>query len=172
MKFKFFSLLAALTAIFVFSSSNFAQENNTGNNTPDSPQIERKEKRFGRMGGRHGHGMMHMRLLNELNLSEAQKQQMSTIAENYKNNIDPQKQELRQIWSQKQASTPLTPDQETRARELFTQMNQAKKKMHDELLGILTPEQRQQLDQKRQEMRQRWQERRQMRQNNQTAPQN
>jgi Spy/CpxP family protein refolding chaperone len=171
MKFKFFSFFAALIVISAFSSIGFAQENQTGNNSQNSPQIERREKRFGKMGGRmhghHGHDKMLARMMSELNLSEAQKQQMDTIAENYKNSTEPQKQELRAIWSQKQTGATLAPEQETRAREIVSQMRAAKRKMNDEMLALLTPEQRQQFDQKREEMRQRRQQQHQIRQKSQ-----
>lgn len=168
MKFKFFSFFAVLIAIFAFSSVSFAQDATT----QDSPAVkgEKRMKRGGgRMhGGRHGGdraGKMMMRMMSELNLSDAQKQQVNSIMENNKTATQPQRDELRQIWSNKQSGTTLTPEQETRARELSSQLRESGKKMHEDLLAVLTPEQRQQLDQKREEMRQRMMERRQMKQN-------
>jgi periplasmic protein CpxP/Spy len=176
MKHRFTSFFAALLAVFAFSAVSFAQETTT----PETPKTERGWGKFGGRGGKMhggGHGKMGggriVRLMSELNLSETQKQQINTLIEANKNATLAQREEMRQLWSQKRSGATLTAEQETRARELRTQLFESGKKLQEDLLAVLTPEQKTQLEQKRQEMRQRKMERRQLRQNstNPTEPQ-
>lgn len=173
MKFKFSTFFAALIAIFAFSAINFAQDAKTNTETMQ----ERGGKRHGKMGGgkhgegRHGGGKMLLRLASELNLTDAQKQQITTITENNKTATQAQRQELKNIWSQKRDGTALSTEQENRARELSSQLREAGKKMHDEMLAVLTTEQQTQLKQKQEEMRQKMQERRRNKRNGETPTQ-
>jgi len=176
MKFKFSSFFAALVAVFAFSATGFAQETKTTQDNAQ-PSMERRSGRHfgkeGKMHGRHGAGRggKMLRVLSELNLTDSQKQQVNTIVETNKISTQAQRDEFKQLKMTQHSGTALTPEQDTRANELKTQLHQAGKKMHDDLMAILTPEQHQQLKQKRDEMRQKMQERRQMKQqNSDTAP--
>lgn len=172
MKIKLFGLFATLVAILTFSSVSFAQDTQSQD---AQPKMERGGRR-GKIPGMRGHGDGHrggrmLRLMSELNLTDEQKQQSRSIFENFQNSTKAQREEMRQIFGQKRDGGTLTSEQEARARELGAQLREAAKKLDDDLLAILTPEQRQQLEQKREEMRLRHQEHRQMKQKGETQPQ-
>ncbi len=100
-------------------------------------------KHHGRMGeGREGHeGMGQMRLLRELDLTDAQKQQARAIMERYAASTKTQREELRGLREQKEQGT-LTADAKANAKTARMQLAESNKNMHNELLAILTPEQR------------------------------
>lgn len=165
MKRKFFSLSALFAAVLTLGSVSFAQESTT---TPETPKMERGAGKFGGRWGGKMHGGKILRLMNELNLSEAQKQQVKILIDTNQAATQTQREEMRQIWSQKRDGGTLTSEQENRAREIASQLREISQKLHEDLLAVLTPEQKAQLEQKRQEMRQRKMERRQMKQNSPT----
>ncbi len=100
---------------------------------------ERREGREGR------EGMGQMRLLRELNLTDAQKQQAHAIMERFAASTKTQREELRQLREQKEQGT-LTADAKARAEALRAQLAASNKNMHNELLAILTPDQRAKLE--------------------------
>jgi Spy/CpxP family protein refolding chaperone len=113
----------------------------------------------------HGmRGMMHM--LRELNLTDAQQQQARAIIDRYEASTKPQRDEMRQLFQQKRAQGNAEPDAQTQARieALRAQFKESARLMHDELLTILTPEQRTRLEQMKQERKARREERRARRQ--------
>ncbi|MGB8509230.1 MAG: Spy/CpxP family protein refolding chaperone [Pyrinomonadaceae bacterium] len=130
------------------------------------PSNEGRHERMGRMGkhrgemGREGGG--HIRMFRELNLTDAQKGQFRALHEKSQQGTRAQREELRQLMQQRRQGGELTTEQETRARQLRTELRDINKRNESEMLSILTPEQRTQLQQKREEMKQR---RREMRQN-------
>jgi Spy/CpxP family protein refolding chaperone len=176
MKFKFASFFTALVAVLALSAASFAQDTKATQDPNSSQPTERRGGgRFGdgdkwhKRGGEHHKGGV-LRAFSELNLTDSQKQQITSIVEANKASIQPQRDELRQLMMARRSGTALTPEQETRAREIGSQLRESGKKMNDDLIAILTPEQQQQLKQKRDEMRQKMQEHRQMkRQNNDTT---
>ena len=68
-------------------------------------------------------------------------------------------QEQKQLAAKKHNGL-ITADEENRFKNLREQMQANRKKIHDEMLTILTPEQKTQLDQMRTEMREKMKERR------------
>lgn len=100
------------------------------------------------------------RFLRGLNLTGEQQQQVRAIREKYRQSTQAQREELRQLFQQRQTGQ-LTPEQETRARQLRRELRQTGEREQQELLAVLTPEQRQQIEQRRQEFEQRRQERQQ-----------
>lgn len=117
---------------------------------PDSgaPQQHRGEargmgKHHGQMGeGREGHeGMGQMRLMRELNLTDAQRQQARAITERYAASTKTQREELRGLREQKEQGT-LPADAKANAKTARMQLAESNRNMHNELLAILTPEQR------------------------------
>jgi len=86
-----------------------------------------------------------LRVLRQLNLTDAQKQQMRTIFQTSFQTTKAQRQELRQLTRQWREGT-LTAEGLVRANELHKQLNEARKSMHTQLAGILTPEQKTKLD--------------------------
>ena len=175
MKFKFASFFAASIAVLAFSAISFAQDTKPSQTVQPPPPLERDAGRFdkaGKMHGRHGEGHEGgmLRAFSELNLSDAQKQQVNSIIETNKVSTQAQRDELKQLMIARRSGTVLTPEQDTRAQELGSQLRESNKQMHSSLMAILTPEQQQQLRQKHEEMRQKMQERRQMKQQNGDTP--
>ena len=142
-----FGLVASMAA-----STVFAQQ------APEAQQQER-EHRGGRHGKMHGRGKGGMRFLRMLNLTDAQKQQINAIEERFAQSTQTQRAELRQLFEQGRQGT-LSAEQETRARALHTEMGEAHKLMRNEVLAVLTPEQRAQLEQHKQERKARRERRR------------
>ncbi len=99
------------------------------------------------MGKHHQHmgegqeGMGGLRLMRELDLTDAQKQQTRVIRERYAASTKTQREELRQLHEQKEQGT-LPADAKTKAEALRTQLTESNKNMRSELFAILTPEQR------------------------------
>ena len=160
-----------LGLLVTFSLPAFAQEQSSTTQegaVVDSQQqrTERRGKRWHR-GKRGMHGMRGMmRMLRELDLTDAQQQQARAIFERYDASTKPQRDEMRQLFEQKRQSNA-EPDAQTQARAeaLRAQFKESARLMHDELLTILTPEQRTKLEQMKQERKARHEERRARRQN-------
>jgi len=74
-------------------------------------------------------------------------------------------QEMKTLRDAKRNGT-ITPEQTEQLKTLRNQQREKMESVHQQVLAILTPEQRQQLDQKREDMKKRWEERRQQRQQN------
>ena len=123
----------------------------------------RGEGREGRRGGRHGGDRM-MRGFQDLNLTDAQKTQIKGIMESNKVANEPLHQELRTIGEKKRSGQNLSDADQNRIRDIRTQMKQSMDQTRNTILSILTPEQRQQFEQKKLEMEKRREEFRQRRQ--------
>lgn len=118
-------------------------------------------KRHGKRHGKHGGKIFHA--IERLNLTDAQREQVKFIAESGKTATQPQREELRGIFEQKRNGGTITEAQQIRARELMGQMKEAGKRTQADVLAVLTPEQRAELDKMKAEMQQKREERRQMR---------
>ena len=166
LKFKLTSVFAVAVAAAGFTVSASAQDA-----APTTKErIERHEK--GERGGfRHGEKRMRgghrggmMRGLHALNLSDAQKEQIRAIHEANrpdKSNME----EMRSLMEAKRAGT-LTAEQKEQFRAFRQNARAKREQVHAQVLAILTPEQRQQLELKKQEMKQRREERRNQRREN------
>lgn len=131
-----------------FGTLAFAQTTTPPRPDSGAPQQHRGGERgmgkhHGRMGeGREGReGMGQMRLLRELDLTDAQKQQARAIMERYAASTKTQREEMRGLREQKEQGT-LTADAKAKAKAARMQLAESNKNMHSELLAILTPEQR------------------------------
>lgn len=107
-----------------------------------------------------------MRLFSQLNLTDAQQQQLRAIEERYEATIKPQREEMRRLYESNQGE--LSPDAEARAQQLRAEMRQAMQGIREEMMAVLTPEQRTQLEQLIKERKARQDERRARRMNPQT----
>lgn len=125
-------------------------------------QQHRHMGRRGRRDGMRGRGH-RMGGLRQLNLSDAQRQQIRGIHETTSERTRAQREELHGLFQQKRQGGQLTAEQEARANRLLTELRQTRKRVHEEILAVLTPDQRTQLEQQRQEQKQRREERRQRR---------
>lgn len=154
-------------AIGGFAGAASAQDTTT---TPKQDKVEKNEK-FERRGdiGRHGDGEGFrgpgkggpeglLRGLRELNLTDAQKQQIHTILESNKPdqaNFD----EMKTLMEAKRGGT-ITAEQQDRLKTLRQQGREKMESVHKQVLDVLTAEQRQQLEAKQKERREQMEQRR------------
>jgi Spy/CpxP family protein refolding chaperone len=157
---KFLTLtLMALGLTLAFSASVFAQQ------PGDLDSQEQRQGREGkRRGGRRGGPGFAMRGLRELNLSDAQRQQVRAILDRFAANIQPQREQLMQLREQKRAGNASAGE---RAKELRAQIHEYEKAMRVEIMGILTQEQRTKMEAMEQERKARRDQMRQRRQSDQ-----
>lgn len=179
MSFKRKFISAATSALAAVAFSTYVSAQDTSPTQPND-STQKQEMREGR-GGKHGYGKkmrggkhgggdkMMMRVLERLNLSDAQKEQVRTISENFKTSTQTQREEVRALGMKKRDGI-ITADEQAKFKELRTELKASGEKTHNSVLAILTAEQRAQFDRMKEEMKQRKMERRQNRQN-QTAPQ-
>lgn len=183
MSFKRKVISAVTTAFAVFTFAAFVSAQDTSTNNQQNPT--QKQDKFERRGGfgKHGDGKFgggkgmrggrgggFMREFGQLNLTDAQKQQIHTILEGNR----PDKanfQEMGEIMKAKRDGT-LTDAQKQRLEAFHQQMKQNQDQVQQQILAVLTPEQRTQLDQIRAERKQKFEQRRQEWQNrkNQQTP--
>jgi len=174
-KSKFFPAITLAVAVGAFSTYVSAQ-------TTPAPTgqdgVQKQEKRggrgFGRRGGHekgmrgeHRGGKFGMHGLRGINLTDAQKEQLRGIMETNRPANQASHEEFRSLRQAKRGGT-ITAEQQERLQTLKEQMKQKSEQMKAQVLAILTPEQRTQLEQQKQEMQKKREERRQMRQNRQT----
>lgn len=138
-----------------------AQETTT-NPTAAGDKAEKREKRF--KGGRRGFGGHEMRGrfggfgLRGIELTDAQKGQIKSIRE--ANRPDPAiHAELKAIRDSRKAGQQITADQKARLQAIREQRMNKARSVHEQILAILTPEQKTQLETRRNEMRQRFENR-------------
>ncbi len=168
---KLVSAVAAGFAVVSFSAFASAQDNQTNQPNDTMQRQERRERRggFDKRGEHRGGGKMGMRELRGLNLTDAQKQQVQQIMEANRGKGNPAEfQEMRQLSQAKRDGT-ITEDQKLRLRTLKQQMRRNMEQTQQQVLAILSVEQRTQLEQLKTERREKMQERRQMRRNRQNA---
>ena len=138
----------ALSALLAIGGAAFAQDKSAPAPNADKPQgreFGRGGKEFGRGGpqgrGRHGkHGMM--RALHQLNLTDAQKEQLRGLRQQ----AAPQSEEARQLLQQKRAGA-LDAAGQARLEQLRKEFKANQEARRNQLLAILTPEQKAQLEQ-------------------------
>jgi Spy/CpxP family protein refolding chaperone len=173
LKNRFFSFLTVALSVVAFATFSMAQD---GSTAPENTEKAAKGH-HGRGMGKHkfggrGHGRHHrmhrgMWMLKAANLTDVQKEQIKVIRESNKLNAGA-KEEVQTLRKAKKDGT-ITADQTERLKALRLERQENRKLVHQQILAILTPEQRAQIDQKKAEMKQRFQERRQKRQQNPAA---
>lgn len=173
LKNKFLSVAALTVAVGAFSVAASAQ-NSSATSQDDQQKVEKRERGFGNRGGfgKGMHGGKHgkrgmMRGLRGIELTDTQKEQMRAIREANRPD-EATRTEIRTLAEAKRNGT-LSAEQQERLQFLKQQGREKAQAVHQQMLAILTPEQREQLEQKKQEMKQKREERRQLRQQN--APQ-
>jgi Spy/CpxP family protein refolding chaperone len=182
LKRKIISGVVSAFAVVTFTTFVSAQDTNTGKEDNSMQKQEMRGRHGGKRmrggrdgfgkgmhGGKHGGGdRMVMRSLGRLNLSDAQKEQIRGLSENFKASTQAQREELRALGMKKRDGI-ISTDEQARLQTIKTQLKTSGEQMHNSIMAILTTEQRAQLDQMKEEMKTRRQERRQNRQN-QTLP--
>lgn len=99
--------------------------------------MRRRNARFGRQ-----------RALAQINLTDAQKQQVRTIIQTQAQSTKTQREEMRQLMQQWRTGT-LTPEGQARAKELRQQLRESRKGVHAQTLNLLTAEQKAKLQELR-----------------------
>lgn len=124
----------------------FAQE-------PQGPRPERGNRpdRIGRKGGMEGRERLRsremgkMRFLRQLNLTDAQREQLRAAGQRNRETTKAQREELRQFAEKRRQGT-LTTAEEVRSRALREEIRSSMQGTHGDLLAILTPEQKAKLE--------------------------
>ncbi len=143
--------LTGLALILLTASGAVIQAQQTPPTRNPTPGSE--NRRFGRGGerqGMHRFGRAPLAGLRELNLTDDQKQQVRAIMERNFESTKALREEMRTL-GQKRFEGTLTPEEQTRARELHQQMAQTMTSAMTEVQGILTPEQKAKLAELRKE---------------------
>jgi P pilus assembly/Cpx signaling pathway, periplasmic inhibitor/zinc-resistance associated protein len=155
------------SAFAVAALSSFAAAQETPNTVPQekSKKMERKAGKFGKRGfGRRG-GNFGMHEMRGLNLTEEQKTQIRSIIEaNRASSVQIDRNEMRQIMEAKRSGT-ITAEQEARLKSFHEQRRAEAERVREQIMAILTPEQKAQLEKRKQEREQRREQFRQRRQN-------
>lgn len=169
---KMFSAIAAGFAVVSFSAFASAQQQDTmTNQTPDAAQKQERPEhgrgggdRFGKGEG-HG-GKMGMREFAQLNLTDAQKQQIGEIMKANRKTENPQDFEEMRRLSQAKRDGVITAEQTEKLKAFKQQMRQNMEQTRQQIMAILTAEQRTQFEKLQQERREKMKQRRDdMRQN-------
>ncbi len=155
---KFLPILSLTFAVAMFATFSFAQDT-----TPAAPAPAKADKVFkgGRdkmgqraFGGRHGKRAAKA-FLRGINLTDDQKAKIKSIREANKPVIT----ELRTIREARKSGTAITPEQQGRMRAFRDQSRAKMRSAHEQILAILTPEQKAQIETRKKEMRQRLEDR-------------
>jgi Spy/CpxP family protein refolding chaperone len=173
LKQKFVSAITlgfALLTLTIFAS---AQEKTTTTDTTAAPEkVERREpgrfKGEGRGPGMRGEGRHGgpggprgiLRGLHSVDLTEAQRTQIKGIMDSKRESFRQVHEQMRDLGRAKHDGT-MTPEQETQFKTLRDQIKANADATRQEVLNVLTTEQRTKLEQFEQEMKQRREERRQ-----------
>jgi len=169
MSFKRKLISAATSALSVVAFTTFVSAQDTNKEENNSIQKQEMRERGGRgfgkrggkgmRGGKHGGDKMMLRSLGQLNLSDAQKEQIRGISETFKTSTETQREELRNLGMKKRDGI-ITADEQARFKEIKTQMKASGEQMRNSVLAVLTAEQKTQLEQMKEEMKERRMERR------------
>ena len=148
-------------AVAAFSSLAMAQDAQPNQTPKDGMRRNGSQRMEGRRGGfrneMRGHGMMRgemgMMDFNKLNLTDAQKQRIQAIQESAKNSREANKTQFEEFGNliRLKHEGLLTAEQGTRLNalqvQMQTQMRTNMEKLHNDILAVLTPDQKTLLEQ-------------------------
>jgi Spy/CpxP family protein refolding chaperone len=160
LKSRLFSLIAVTLAMVAFSTLGMAQDTTTA--TPNSGnKFVRPNRGMGRGMGPGRQGMMRRgggigMMLRGLDLTDDQKTQIQGILASNKPAQD-NSQEMRTL-RMAQRNGILTAAQQERLTAIRTAAKAKGQSVHDQILAVLTPEQKTKLDARKQAMQQRMQQ--------------
>ena len=170
LKNKFFSFLTIIMTVAAVATFSMAQENkDAAPNTEKSMKHEGRGMGKGKFHGRGHHRGMHRgrgmgMFLKAANLTDAQKLQIQQIREANKPDAATM-EEMKTLRTAKRSGT-LTTDQQSRLTALKQARQEKMRSVHEQIMNILTPEQKAAIEAKKAEWQQKRQERRQKRQQN------
>jgi Spy/CpxP family protein refolding chaperone len=175
---KFFSSVASAAAIAAFATFSLAQDSKPAPQMSGTEKAERQagERGFGKRkfgggefagrGGMRHPGMFRMmrmvHMMRMLNLTDAQREQIHSIM--LANRPDRAVMEEARTLRIARHDGTITADQQARLEALRSQALERRRSVREQILAVLTSEQKAQLEQKKAEMKQRMEERRQKRQ--------
>ena len=172
---KFFSILTVAGGIVVFSAFAMAQDTTTTTASPNKAERPDKGRGFGQgkgghggFEGRRGPGGDVMGVLRGLNLTDAQKTQIHQILES--NKPDQSSMETARTLAKARRDGTITAEQQNQLKALRQEQQAKAKSVHEQILGVLTADQKAQIEQRKQQMEKRFEDRKQMRQNRQPNP--
>ncbi len=163
LKTKLVSIITLAMGVVVFSTGAFAQDDKTTTTTVTPNKVERRHKGDGEHGmrkeGREGMRGHHgdKGLMKGLNLTDAQKAQIKSIREANK----PDKAKFEQLKAIREAhknGTAITDEQKQQLKAFREQAQTKAKSVHEQILNVLTADQKSQLEQHRQQMEQKREE--------------
>lgn len=167
---KIFSSLTLVFAVGAFSVFATAQEATTA--PQDGQKVEKGDRKFEKRGGkfgrrgmmgRHGGRGMGMGFLRGIDLTDAQKAQIKAIHEANKP-AGGDFEAVKAIREARKSGTAITEDQKAQMKQ-FREARKAKmEQVHQQILAVLTVEQKAQLETRKAEMQKRREEFRQKRQ--------
>jgi Spy/CpxP family protein refolding chaperone len=138
--------IAGLILGLAFGAVAFAQQTSPQTQNPTAGVQQRPGTLMARRRAMRRRAMLDgFRVLGQLNLTDAQKQQARTIIQSSFAGTKASRQELAQLRRQWRQGT-LTPEGLTRAKELRKQLQESRKGVRSQLAGILTPEQKAKLE--------------------------
>jgi protein CpxP len=161
-KFANFKMLAlvSLSSILLVASVAFAQTATTTQVDQNKARGEWRGRRGGGRDGDHRGGFMGGGMFAKLNLSDDQKTRMKQIRESFSERIKPlreqlqaKRQELRQANEGGTFNEALATQKLTESAGLQAKLMGEEFKLRQEMLTVLTPEQKTQLDQMRQQFK-------------------
>lgn len=167
LKRKIITAVISAFALVTFTTFVSAQNSNTNTQEQDSANQQQREKRDRRGGKRNGMGRGQrggdiMRVLERLNLTDTQKQQVRTILE--ANRPNPSEfEEVKGLMEAKRNGT-ITAEQTEKLKAFHEQMKQKHEQVKTQILAVLTDEQRTEYEKIKAEMKQRREERQKERQ--------
>ncbi|MCO6510402.1 MAG: Spy/CpxP family protein refolding chaperone [Aridibacter famidurans] len=152
-------------AVTLFSTAVLAQETVPKSGTDTVEKKERIERRARKEGmrqmrgfhGRHGgHGMI--RGIRKLELTDAQKSQIETLVQTHRTTNKPAMEEMHSLMMKRREGT-FTDADKARAEEIKAGMKASGDQLRATILGLLTPEQTQKLEQMKLERQERMEQR-------------
>jgi Spy/CpxP family protein refolding chaperone len=134
-------MMAGLILSLAFGAIAFAQQTPPQTQNP-APGVQRRPGQMNRRRAMRRRGMKGGGL-RQLNLTDAQKQQVRTIMQSNRANTNTTaaREELAKLRSQRRDGT-LTPEGMARVKELRKQFHESRQGVRNQLTGILTPEQK------------------------------
>ncbi|MFY9608137.1 MAG: Spy/CpxP family protein refolding chaperone [Blastocatellia bacterium] len=153
--------IAAVMAIAVAVPVAIAQSGDSGHG-------KGRGGHWGEQGRRGGRGMMGFR---NLDLTDAQKAQMKQIRESHAQSLRPvmeqiraKRQEMRQVNEAGTFNEALVTQKLIEIAPLEAKLQGERFRLHQEMISVLTPEQKAKFDQSREQFKSKWAERRTSRQ--------
>ena len=159
--------IASISAIALAGSIAVAQTVTTNQTTQQGPQqMERHGGRRGGHDGQHWGGMREGGFFRQLNLTEDQKAKMKQIHESFAEKNKPLREQLRAKRQELRQASEGGTFNEALATQKLTEMASLEAKLmgeefrqHQEMLSVLTAEQKAQLEQSRAQFKQRREQR-------------